>query len=479
MNTTIEVPGENSPMYFKSLELVNIKCFGQRAILDLCDKNGAISPWTLILGDNGVGKTTILKCLAWMVPVIDPPTAEEEKKKAEDDKGKTPEQIKAEELVRIKPYLDDLQDEDEFEKLIRVGADTRSQLKACFSVGTLLGGVPDDSNVVSLGIDLEREAGKLEKVDLHKDFLKDFNPPNLFAYGANRHMGMKNVDEAALRDPILNLFSDYGALYDAEEVLATLEYASLKPETSARGTSLFNKVKKILADLLPDIESPDSIVISSPLRSDSSLGKSRVEVITPYGKVSILELSLGYKTMLAWTLDLALRMFWQNPDAENPLEAPAVVIMDEIDLHLHPKWQRDIREFLTFHFKKTQFVCTAHSPFMAQASADDNFSVLHRLGPEATIQNDPVIVKTWRIGQFATSELFEVGSERAKEIEGRVNRRRDLLDKRDRNAVEEAELKALDKELADLPIDAEGPTLQLINELQEFSALVKSGGAKL
>lgn len=465
-------------MYFKSLELVNIKCFGQPAILDLCDKNGAISPWTLILGDNGVGKTTILKCLAWMAPVIDPLTPEEEKKKAEEDKGKTAEQIKANEQVRIKPYLDDLQDEDEFEKLIRVGADTRSQIEACLSVGTLLGEVPDDSRVVRLGIYLEREAGKLEKVNLRKDFLKEFNPPNLFAYGANRHMGIKNVDEEALRDPILNLFSDYGALYDAEQVLATLEYASLKPETSERGTSLFNKVKKILSDLLPDVDGPESIIINSPLRSDSSLGKSRVEVITPYGKVSILELSLGYKTMLAWTLDLALRMFWQNPDADNPLEVPAVVIMDEIDLHLHPKWQRDIRDFLTFHFRRTQFICTAHSPFMAQASADDNFSVLHRRGPEATIQNDPVVVKTWRIGQFATSELFEVRSERGKEVEDNVNRRRELLDMPVRNPAEEAELLRLDAELADLPVAADGRVEKLIQELQTFTDQFKDGGKK-
>ena len=62
--------GEKQPVYFRSLELRNVRCFGQRQTLSFTDNAGKPVQWTLILGDNGVGKTTLLQCLAWMRPVL-------------------------------------------------------------------------------------------------------------------------------------------------------------------------------------------------------------------------------------------------------------------------------------------------------------------------------------------------------------------------------------------------------------------------
>src|SRR5436305_7030147 len=56
--------------YFTSLTLENVRCFGGRVTLSLRDREGRPAPWTLILGDNGIGKTTILECLAWMQPDV-------------------------------------------------------------------------------------------------------------------------------------------------------------------------------------------------------------------------------------------------------------------------------------------------------------------------------------------------------------------------------------------------------------------------
>ena len=62
---------QRPPMYFTSLKIKNVKSFGSEQELNFLNEDGAIARWTLILGDYGVGKTTLLKCLTWMVPVQD------------------------------------------------------------------------------------------------------------------------------------------------------------------------------------------------------------------------------------------------------------------------------------------------------------------------------------------------------------------------------------------------------------------------
>ena len=75
------------------------------------------------------------------------------------------------------------------------------------------------------------------------------------------------------------------------------------------------------------------------------------------------QLSDGERGMLALVLDLTRRLAQANPAMENPTEeAEAVVLIDEIELHLHPGWQRRIVENLAKTFPKCQFIATTHSP---------------------------------------------------------------------------------------------------------------------
>ncbi len=76
----------------------------------------------------------------------------------------------------------------------------------------------------------------------------------------------------------------------------------------------------------------------------------------------IEQLSDGYRMTLAMVMDIARRMAQANPDRKNILESEAIVLIDEVDLHLHPKWQQTILPDLMRTFPNTQFIVTTHSP---------------------------------------------------------------------------------------------------------------------
>ncbi|MFM7574595.1 MAG: AAA family ATPase, partial [Snowella sp.] len=81
-------------------------------------------------------------------------------------------------------------------------------------------------------------------------------------------------------------------------------------------------------------------------------------------ELSINQLSAGYRNMLALVMDFARRLAQANPHLENPLEAEAILMIDELDLHfhLHPTWQQKIIPDLRKVFPNTQIIATTHSP---------------------------------------------------------------------------------------------------------------------
>lgn len=79
--------------------------------------------------------------------------------------------------------------------------------------------------------------------------------------------------------------------------------------------------------------------------------------------LDIKQLSDGERSMVVLVLDLARRLTQANPELEEPLKGGrAVILIDELDLHLHPSWQRTIVDKLTRTFPNCQFIATTHSP---------------------------------------------------------------------------------------------------------------------
>lgn len=86
--------------------------------------------------------------------------------------------------------------------------------------------------------------------------------------------------------------------------------------------------------------------------------------------LNVSQLSQGEKSLFALVGDIARRLAIMNPSLEDPLQGTGVVLIDEIDMHLHPRWQRGIIDKLTKTFPNCQFVLTTHSPLVISDSKD-------------------------------------------------------------------------------------------------------------
>ncbi len=78
--------------------------------------------------------------------------------------------------------------------------------------------------------------------------------------------------------------------------------------------------------------------------------------------MELSQLSDGYRNMLALFLDFGRRLVQANPTWPNPLEAPGILLIDEIELHLHPRWQQSVIPSLRSAFPDTQLIVSTHSP---------------------------------------------------------------------------------------------------------------------
>ncbi len=111
--------------------------------------------------------------------------------------------------------------------------------------------------------------------------------------------------------------------------------------------------------------------------------------VTKQGQELIInQLSDGEKCLLAMVGDLARRLAIANPSLPDPLQGSGVVLIDEIELHLHPKWQREIIPALTRTFPNCQFIVTTHSPQVISDVQPDSIYILEAT-PEGIVAKRP------------------------------------------------------------------------------------------
>lgn len=193
--------------------------------------------------------------------------------------------------------------------------------------------------------------------------LEDFS--KLYIELVNRAKGEETKEVQELRAQITNLQATIDDVYadqvppendafSAKLKIKKQELNSLiKAKPSEKYQQHLNLVNRAIEALVPGVKN---------LEVDRSLGKVRLMVDNFENRVNIAQLSQGQKMLVALSGDLARRLVKLNPDSEAPLHGHGIVVIDEIELHLHPKWQQEILIGLQATFPNIQFIVTTHSP---------------------------------------------------------------------------------------------------------------------
>lgn len=356
-------------------------------LLDFTSPNGTLSQWNLLLGDNGAGKTTVLQCLSEIFARVSKIPAAQE----------LPQggwRFVAHETTQV-PYA-------------RVGCEKFS-LRFSMVTDIKLGQLSKNHDFTEL--EVHSHKGK-------SGYNESITSLLLCGYGAFRRFGNTKLGAELNPDPCITLFNDDEPLLNVEEWLLRSDYAATKSK-DAKARLRLEHITKLLIKLLPEVEEiripPNGPAIPIP------------EAKTPDGFVPVRSLSTGYRATMAWVTDFAARMLDRYPDSATPFAEPAVVLVDQIDTHLHPKWQRPLVQDLSSCFPATQFIVTAHSPLMVLAMPEANVAVLRRDGDHTVIHNNPENVRGWRVDQVLASALFEEQPTRDTTTHVKLEERRKLL----------------------------------------------------
>ncbi len=193
----------------------------------------------------------------------------------------------------------------------------------------------------------------------------------------------------------------------------------------------------------------------------------RIIVLTDDGEIPIEALSQGTASLIGWIGVTIQRLFDVYERVDNPLDEQAIVLIDEIDAHMHPRWQQEIVPALSKIFPNIQFIATTHSPLVASGIAIEQvFRLARNVDGAVDLLDIPSDMTMGRADQVLTGRLFGLDTTLDKETRRLSARYHDLLGKQERSGEEETELAELNRTLAfRIPVAQETPVERRAQEL--------------
>ena len=354
-------------MYISRLEISGVKGFsGSRSVdLDLVRPDGSHAGWTVLAGRNASGKTSLLRAVVVGLGLHDP-----------DDLSAWP--VTEDAFIRI--TLSAQNPEELF--WLRDGDDSEDPLPDDESAAFLAG--PATAQVTSTWVRTRGREGEapsrprrllrstritggdgLLSYEVDSDVLEYTDLGCLIAVGAYRRLGREVGRGTGFRLPaVASLFDEEVSLSEGVFWLVDMHHRSLTGDEAAG--ELLTVVLALLQDgLLPD---------GHEVRKVDADG---LRIARDGQEFTLYEMSDGYRSAVALVLHVLWSLATQGPGAGvdlvteggRPLVAtPGIVLIDEVDAHLHVTWQQRIGYWLKAHFPDVQFLVTTHSPYICQAA---------------------------------------------------------------------------------------------------------------
>lgn len=340
-------------MYIAEFEITDLRSFsGKQSVSLERDGKDTYAGWTVFAGRNGSGKSTLLKALA--ASVVGPLAARSLA-------GTFPAWVrKGAKRARVATRLTAAPDHDKFQNGGRTPA---SPLWTALEWKANVGG----SDILERWVDGTRKAS--QKAADRGPWADAPTGWFVAGYGPYRHLGPVAAEIARMSaDPVLarliNLFNEGATLSEAVDWLKQVHLRALEGREGA--AKLRDDVLALLNDgLLPDGSEVDHV-------DSDGLWIHRDGVTLPLEQVSD-----GYRTVTAVVIDIARRLhatfadldLRSAPTGHQLCPLPGVVLIDEVDAHMHVAWQQKIGFWLTSRFPAIQFLVTTHSPFICQAAS--------------------------------------------------------------------------------------------------------------
>ncbi len=399
-------------MFLKKIHLKDVRCFDDLTLSfdrpedeQQEEDNGQQNQrWTVILGENGSGKSTILKAIALVTAGSD----------------------------ALAELLDDPQSWIKYRKdgcRIEAILETEDRKDRTIALHIKKGD--------SISRVLERNSKSLEPLNTALEHAKR----NYFVagYGTSRRLSVARsyqrqafLFKQTRNRNIATLFEPDAMLYQFESWAIDLDY---REEQGG-----LRVVKEVLNDFLPGVS-----------LSHIDKENSRLMMKVDGSIIPLQNLSDGYQNVAAWIGDLLYRITNTFSDHKSPLKARGLLMIDEVDLHLHPRWQRTLINLLETRLPHFQLIATTHSPMTAQQVRKGQLYYLKCRRGEMVIERFESDPRMLLVHQLLMTDAFGLKTDESKEVEETKNRYRELRDKKRKSKEEKIEMEGISQRLRDMP----------------------------
>lgn len=398
-------------MYLGRIDLNEFKCF-ERTRVEFCypGRQGLKTPYpniNLILGNNGSGKTSLLQGIALSIlgGVC------------------TNQGLRPRGLVRAKKLVEGVP-----------GVKLESSLYA-----------PDRDEVFRAVIDQRgnenvidlNRTGKLylNKVEVPDSlWLADSSEYFLCGYGASRRAAPRaNYDPAGRDEERGRRYQRVASLFEEDFELTSVSGWWNESSAGKNGVDPhWDEYVALLRELTEDTG------LGLAMRSVD--GETYFNVHSAQRKLPFTLLSDGYRAYLSWVCDLIRHLGDVTSEGERLRDVLGIVLVDEIDLHLHPSWQRRILPQLSRSFPNLQFIVTSHSPILAGSVPWENV-----WQAEIGQNGDAYLTKSDKdyygksVDEILTGSYFELQTTLSPRLEAERERSRDRMNKLARAVMTEGD----------------------------------------